>query len=176
MVAGIPTRESPVWDEVEALQFRNDVQACSVLIPDADTLEELVSILRDVGDRASWTLAEEDEGERRVFKLRLVLQTGVEAYVLGMAPFDCLPKTRQAPSLELAFRPKVKEGRARSARLNWDLSTAHLADLAVQSLSDKAFEQVFDNTVDTKRQVNGGDDPLAKAKVTFAIQLDLVPR
>lgn len=175
VISGIPDPESNIWAEIEHLEADQETQACSVLLPDIDEVGQVVQVVRGLASRDKWRLQEDFDDGFVIFRLRLLLAHHVESWVLGMGPFDCLSRTRQAPCLELAFRPKPKPGPMRSAKLSADATAAHLADLPVESLSQEAFDLAFANTVKTKLAVNRADDPRAKAKVTFAIPASLIP-
>jgi hypothetical protein len=97
-----------------------------------------------------------------------ISDTGVQAWVMGFAPFDFLPNTRKAPSFELAVRVKPKPAHIYH-RLNQDRDVAHLAD-APLAMAAKHQEDRWQSTLRRTRMILGAEpDRISAAKSTLAI-------
>ena len=171
-----------IWDGIrariqEALADER-TQALSIFAPGVLTGPGLVRLLRDLKDKAGWSMTEARPPaypEMLTIGLRLSLPTepAVASWAVGFGPFSFLPLTRQAPFTEIAFATKPKPEKPRSHRLSKDRSVAHLADIPI-NIPDKTFETWWPDTQKGKKIILGGaDDSIAKAKVTYAVPATL---
>lgn len=144
-------------------------QNLSLLFPEIHTVEQLVNTLHSLLEQNIVKLATERSfGKFVILELRLPINEDAEAWLVGFGPFDFLPKTRQAPQVEIALRTKTKP-QDLNEQLNQDHNAAHLADIPV-NLDDDRFNAVLDATKKRTAQIIGDESrETSKAKVTFTI-------
>lgn len=153
-------------------------QAMSLIFPAVTQPVTLVRLIREIGSLPGRVLEAPpaDEGVKPPLDaamlhlgLRYEVADGCRAYALGLGPFDFFPPTRRSPFLEIALVAKPARGTSKSPRLKRTAHEAHLAYMNIDWLEAPAFERLFDSTRELRRKLLGGDDPSAKARVTFSV-------
>ncbi|WKZ27738.1 MAG: hypothetical protein QY330_04270 [Candidatus Dojkabacteria bacterium] len=153
------------------------IEVVSLLFPQVRTSAELVVFLKALRSTKPFTVGREDRfDDYTALGLRFPISDEVTAWIVGFAPFPYLPITRQAPSLELAVRVKVKP-EDMFYKLNHDQSVAHPADIPLQ-MDDEVAERLYTITVEKTAELLGGHDarknnPHAKAKYTISVPTEL---
>lgn len=165
-----------VWRDliaaIDASRLRPEVQALSILFPDLESPALLASLIAGLCEHVGFDARYIDgpTADLKAVQLRLLLDGGVESWVVGFAPFEYLPMTRQAPIVELAFATKPKQLPLQSRRLNADLAHADLAGaLGAPIPTEDVFNKVFEKTAARRLRILGGNDPFAKAKISILV-------
>ncbi|MEX0896059.1 MAG: hypothetical protein WDZ94_03910 [Patescibacteria group bacterium] len=144
-------------------------QNLSLIFPEIHTVEQLCDTIRSLFEKKIVKItAERLFGEFVILELRLRISKDSEAWLVGFGPFDFLPKTRQAPQVEIAVRTKPKPDDL-NKQLNQDYGAAHLADIPI-NLDDDRFNAILESTKKRTAQIIGSESrETSKAKVTFTI-------
>lgn len=133
-------------------------------------IEELIQRSIDAG----CTVREEDRDKVHITRLRWALGD-VESWVLGFAPTNDLPATRQAPFTELVFRTKTKT-KVIHPNLNNDPSQAHVADIDLGFDTDTTGRLMEKSSDRTARLLGGvtarAETHGAKAKTTYGMKME----
>ena len=169
--------------QIERLARRvNAAQAMSIIFPAITKPEALVRLIRGIGALPRWTLEvpPADVGVRPPLEqgmlhvgLRYEVAPGCRSYALGLGPFAFLPRTRRSPFTEIALVAKPARGPTKSPRLPRKVHEAHLAYMNIGWLEPAAFEKLIDSTTAHRLALLGGQNPSAKARVTFVLPADL---
>lgn len=160
---------APVFDGAEAAQ---------VAFPWVDTVEELADLVAQIARLPEWYGVEVPGGAdpdvlRVGLRWRLPVPDHV-SWVLGFAPFDCMPFTRRAPFVALELRTAAVYRAARRRVEHHD--EVHLADLDAPVDPDR-FARMWARTVERKRSLLAGElTDAAKARVTFSLPRSVADR
>lgn len=171
---------SEIAQLVDAKVAEPTTNALSIIFPEVVSEQDLCFLLRSLAELPGWTV---DVGEpvgvgKRLLiplglKVRLNLAGGIDSWVLGFGPLDCLAPTRRSPFTELALEVKAKVFPLRHECMNENPLTAHLADNPAPSLEESAFRDLWSGTKKHKHTFIGGKRsplaPIARAQVTFAV-------
>lgn len=165
--------------QVERLARRvKAAQAMSLIFPAITGPDALVRLIREIGALPRWTLEVPPDDERVKpplddtmlhIGLRYEISSGCRSYALGLGPFAFFPRTRRAPFTEIALVAKPAQGASQSSRLKRTEHEAHLAYMNIDWLDAPAFEKLIDSTSAHRLRLLGGQNPSAKARVTFAL-------
>lgn len=144
-------------------------QNLSLLFPNIETPQQLVTLLKDIRDTSTKIIVHDTQlTDYTVLALRGKLGGGVLSWLVGFGPFDFLPLTRQSPITEIAIRTK-KKPEIIFHKLNQDRDAAHLADIPL-GLNDKLMDTLLDKTKSRTGEILAGTSrKLSSAKVSFAI-------
>lgn len=176
----------------------NDDNNCilSILLPNILSLPDFLSFLELCKTYSDWSIEDNEVYQNnRLVKIRVPLNSSIEneeqifSWVLGFAPFEFLPHTRQSPYFEIMIPTKTKEylknkfQRITPTKQTSDtrdrggtIIEAHLADVFIKGITDnpKMDNNLWANSIKRKNQIlsNFGqksfDDSNAKAKITFS--------
>jgi len=151
-------------DLAEALAD-SECQVLSLLFPGVTTPEALVELCRHPAFRMERA---ERVGSLTAVSLRMLVEDGVLAWVMGFGPFDFLPATRQAPVTELVLRTKNKPEWLYEKHSH-DRDVAHVADIPL-ALPEACWDPLWDATHAATRAVLGADpDVFSAARTTFTV-------
>jgi hypothetical protein len=145
-------------------------QLQSFLFPLVRTSEQLVDLIHAFTAVESVTLARTVRvGDMTGLSLQArLVDTDVKAWLLGFGPFDHIPPTRRAPSVEVIIRPKTKPTRM-FHRINQDRAVSHIADVPLQ-MTDQYAEIVWQETLRNVERILGHTpDRLTAATTTFSV-------
>ena len=99
-----------------------DVDVLSVLLPHVETSAALGNIVRSMGERAGWKLAEGVDpldGDLTLLGLTVGVDLGYWSEILGFGQGDELAYTRRAPFTELAIRAKPPRSARQDRGRSW---------------------------------------------------------
>lgn len=151
-----------------AYGVRNQEEAAAILLPALTDPSVLTALCKALGQIEGWDCKAEynpsDKYDRFYVRVVMPLPPDTEAELLGLGPFDFLPLTRQAPVTALQIRTKPDDAEWRGPS---DIKKAHLAHIPWPH--QKTFKTHWAKTEELRRDILGGDDTAAKARVTFAI-------
>lgn len=148
--------------------LKNQEEAAVILLPGLCEPVALASLCKSLGQLEGWGCKAElnpsDKCDRVYVRLVVALPPTAEAELLGLAPFSFLPATRQAPvaALQIRTKPDRAEWRGPSP-----IKKAHLAH--IDWPDEHTRDRYWERTEQNRRDILGGDDSAAKARVTFAI-------
>ena len=148
-----------------------EVEGLTVLLPNVVDPEPLVRLLHSLSALPDWTTEREWPWRRLIIVgLRVSIENGVWAEVLGLGPFQFLPPTRQSPITSLEIRTKTE--RAKYGKINPEILASHLADIPTYGfLTNEKHRRLFTKFTPALRHriLGGSEDQRAKAGVTFAV-------
>lgn len=188
----VPGADRSEWDASQWAQLNTAVRqsiedpethALSIIFPAVTSVAGLIDLTLYFEHHLGWSLHHrvlQDDAEHGALtcaELRFPLNDdNVEAWPIGLGPFEFFPITRCSPMMEIAFVTKPKVFPLRPARLARDPGAenqkkeGHLADMPLGSLDEVAYGDLWDATVRRKRSVLADPrDPRAKAKMTLVI-------
>jgi len=142
----------------------------SFLFPRIREPAELVRLIRAITSTRSVTLVRRaDLGQATALSLQSSLaKSKVKAWLLGFGPFEHIPPTRRAPSVEIIIRPKVKPA-SLFHQVNQDRSVSHLADMPLH-ISDAYAEMMWQETLRSVERILGHrPDRKTAATTTFCV-------
>ena len=147
----------------------------SLLFPRITTDIDLVNLINWLTSSKYINIEHEaNHGDYTGLGLRLPLgkNKDVLSWLVGFAPLNYLPITRQSPIAEIAIRTKIKPENI-FYRLNQNTKEAHLADVPL-GYNDKVMERLWLATKNHTSELLGGDEQranekLASAKITIAV-------
>ena len=148
-------------------------EAATILLPAVLSSEQLVYLLLAPSDLPSWSIEREAPWRKRLtlVGMRVQIEGGVWAEVLGLGPFTFFPPTRQGPITSLEIRTKPKG--SKWSKIHPKMRASHLADIKTDDfLSPKRHGILFKTFTPwlRKRVLGGGpEDQRAKAGVTFVV-------
>ena len=149
-------------------------ESLTLLFPDIDTPEGLITLLHGLGLLAGCFVRAvrnpSDRFDRVYIQLQAPISKGVVAEVLGFGPFDFLPVTRRAPVVALEAR--TKSGRNKDGGGPRRPERTHLARIPLD-WDPARIDRTWEQTELARMRLLGGDDSAAKAKVTFAIPVEV---
>lgn len=149
-------------------------ESLTLLFPDIDTPEGLITLLHGLGLLAGCFVRAvrnpSDRFDRVYIQLQAPISKGVVAEVLGFAPFEFLPVTRRAPLVALEAR--TKSGRNKDGGGPHRPERTHLARIPLD-WEPSRIDRTWKQTELARMRMLGGDDSAAKAKVTFAVPIDV---
>lgn len=157
-------------DEIQRSIADPECEVLSLLFPRVTTDRDLVGLLDRILDVPAIRLTHTTEyGPYAALAMRVELpSTGAESWLMGFGPYWFLPRTRQAPSTEIAIRVKPKPDQ-QFHRLNQDPHAAHLADYPAD-MKESSWEAIWNATLRNTREVLGTEpDEISAAKVTFPV-------
>lgn len=149
-------------------------ELASFLFPQVRESGQLVPLIRALIAVEGVTLARVSSlGPITALSLQAnIVGTDVNAWLLGLGPFEYLPQTRRAPSVEIIVRPKVKPI-SLFHRINQDRSVSHIADMPLQ-ISDDYAELVWQGTLrNVERNLGHKPDRASAATTTFCVPAQL---
>lgn len=174
----------------------NNNSVCSFILPDLKSLQDLITLINIFKSVSNWVV--DDSGiykDKKLVKVRIPLNetdrdgNQIYSWLLGFAPLEFLPKTRQSPYFEILLVTKSKSffqkkyQRFSSTKHNFDsidrgghAHEAHLADIHIENITENTFvdNNMWENTSKRKFKIltQSGtvdfDDTTAKAKITFS--------
>ncbi len=162
-------------DEVIRGIDTSEVSTLSLLLPSVKTAKSLVEMVFWLS-KSPYIAIEQNElvDGARCLGLRISVTSKLKSWVSGFGPFQFLPKTRQAPTVELTFRTKPRPD------YQWVMKDSpagvvHLADMDMQGIGRGPFEKLWDESKRHTARVLGHKPNLqSAAKTTFAIPENLV--
>jgi len=169
-------RAEEVVSAVEETLHSSDVEALSIVLPRLTSPTDLTELLRRLDDLPGWrvqTTASMGLGGIGYVDVavRVALSKFVDSWVLGLGPFNFLPRTRQSPFTELMVRTKPQKAPYTRSDLRADPTAAHLADLPVD-VTPHTFRSLWSVSKRLRETMMRNDvAPAARARVTFSIPL-----
>jgi len=144
------------------------VQALSLIFPDIQSTSDLIELVGTCLETGLFLDEATDTESARLVRLRAKVCSDL-SWVTGFGPFEFLPKTRQAPFVELSIRVKPRPN------YDWHFKPPvdgiiHLADLDMKGLSEKNLWKLWGASFETTKKILGHPpDEESAAKTTFAI-------
>ncbi len=156
-----------------------DNEVLSLLFPNIITPEQLVVLIVWLSNVPCMNIEFDIPiDDYTIIGLRIPLGNDgeVQSWLVGFAPMDYLPNTRQSPITEIAIRTKLKHDKL-FHRLNQNKNEAHLADVQLD-YSEDVMEKLWQATKARTSFLLGGEVERrniksASAKVTIAVPTDL---
>ncbi len=170
-----PEACNQIIDALDCAVADRGCQVLSFLFPTVVEPLEAVEVVYFLASRGPfWLEANHISEDSLHLHLRYpVGASGVQAWIMGFAPFPFLPNTRRSPYFELAVRVKPKPTTI-FHRLNQDRGLAHLADAQIK-MDPKHQEHRWQSTLRRTRMILGSEpDEISAAKSTLVVPLDLV--
>jgi len=178
------TLATEIETRVSARVADHAVVAAALIFPDLTELRSLVAVGLALANKPGWrvttsVLTATPAGDALAFHILRDIPTETascpsEALILG--PFDCFPRTRRAPVTAL----EIFVGSPGELQRNGKPRTkANLADVQIEIYlpSASTFTSMWDKSGEWRLQSLGGvDDHRGKAKVAFAIPMDLAAK
>lgn len=148
--------------------FNDDtITTVSLIFPNMTTIKDIKDLMAFMCTTSRCIYGSIYDGEFTYEELRFKHNDDI-AWVSGFAPLECLPKTRQAPYTELAFRCSPKP------TFDYVLKETpkhilHLADLDLLGISDAVFRSLWASSFKiTKKLLGRKPTRLEAAKTTYA--------
>jgi len=166
---------SEIDAEIEKAINSPDVTTLSLIFPNVDTLATLLQLIEIIND-CKYIFIEQDLvfNEYRCLGFRVRVRQ-LLSWVSGFGNFDCLPKTRQMPYTEIAFRVKSRPNYTKVMKVS-PPSVIHLADMDMFGIADLIFKRMWHQSLERTAQLLGSPPDLkSAAKTTFALPRNIFP-
>lgn len=155
--------------------MKGQEEGAAILLPGLVDGAALSALCKTLGQLDGWNLKARlnpsDRMNRVYVRLTTEVAAGVEAEVLGVGPFDFLPRTRRAPVAAFHVRTKPTDAKPRDPK---DSLKAHLADMSWPGgRESRQFGKLWKATEKARDAILGGDDSAARARITFAIPREI---
>lgn len=163
-------KASTIDNIVETAIADEKVSTQSLIFPDITTNQDIVAFVTLLQNCKTIKLElDQIADERRCFGFRVILDDSTLSWVSGFANYDFLPKTRQAPFLELVFRVKPRPHYESHMKPPIE-GVVHLADTDMLTSSKRVFRKWWNASFsNTKRVLGHKPDLHSAAKTTFSI-------
>lgn len=161
--------------QIESAEKDPNISTLSILLPEVQTVEDLCEMI------SAWRTRKNTRIEYTPFQgylcIGLRVSIGNEiAWVSGFGPFDFLPKTRQAPCVQLSLRVKPRPGyeNVMEVMKKYTGKSIHLADMDMRGMADHIFKKIWKATHITVSKILGAKpNLLSAAKTTFTIPFSI---
>ncbi len=162
-----------IENEIHAAIENPGVTTVSLIFPEVVSARSLTRLVDVLQSCPCMLLEQRTLYENSIcFGFRVKVGT-ITSWVSGFGKFSFLPKTRQAPYTEIAFRVK------RRPHYDWVMKESppnviHLADLDMLGLSKAIFQNLWNNSLSKTAELLGHRPDLrSAAKTTFAIPKEI---
>lgn len=159
--------------EIELAVSEEKVTTLSLLFPRYKSSSELISLTENLQKCEFITLALDNVHDgSRCLGFRVIVGEAL-SWVSGFGNFDFLPKTRQAPHVELVFRVKPRP------LYDWYMAKPvegiiHLADTDMLSVPKRVFRKWWNASFKNTKHILGHSPNIhSAAKTTFSIPSEL---
>ncbi len=171
VIVGLDT--SSIDHVIQAAIADPNISTLSMIFPNVNTEEQLLSFLQ-ILETSKFIVLE----RRFLFENSICLgfRVTVDPFisrVSGFGTFSFLPKTRQAPFVEIAFRVKARPPYEKVMKKSHP-GVIHLADMYMLGMGDEKFKSLWAATMHKVAEILGHKPNLkSAAKTTFAIPEEL---
>jgi hypothetical protein len=163
--------------------IRNEVlmeasEAVVVVINERLPVEEFATLLRSLSNKPGWYLRETEirHGERDYAVVGVDVYVGEDqgsetlSEIVGFAPYEYLPVTRRAPTPAIMLR--TKSALSEEPLPERAERRANLAAIKVD-VHPNAFTAMWQKSKELRAQLDGADNPMARARVALALPADV---
>jgi len=149
----------------------SSITTLSLIFPHVTSISDLINLIDTAGNLEIGNIERDEIHEdARCIGIRIRVN-GDNSWVSGFGPFSFLPKTRQAPYTELAFRVKPRPV------YDWFMKppiagVIHLADMDMKGVKKRTFVKWWNASLkNTKKVLGKTPDLKSAAKTTYAIPI-----